>query len=83
MSIIVVDGVEGLSGRRWTPEFKDFVALCLQREAGKRPSATELLAHPFVKTACTQRAFVAFLTPEVAPQEKPTLKRAPSAFEFD
>jgi hypothetical protein len=83
MSMIVVDGLDGLSGRIWTPEFKDFIALCLQKEAAKRPSATELLAHPFVKTACTQRAFLAFLTPEVAPQEKPALKRAPSAFAFD
>jgi serine/threonine-protein kinase 24/25/MST4 len=32
-------------------EFKDFVHRCLQKEPGKRPSARELLRHPWVKKA--------------------------------
>ena len=28
---------------------KDFVTLCFQRDPQKRPTATELLQHPFVK----------------------------------
>jgi serine/threonine-protein kinase 24/25/MST4 len=40
-----------LEGNRFTKEFKDFVALCLNKEAEKRPSAKSLLKHPFIKKA--------------------------------
>lgn len=35
----------------WTPEFNDFVAKCLTKNPDERPSADELLAHPFIRKA--------------------------------
>jgi len=36
---------------KWSPEFNDFVAQCLHKNAADRPSAEELLNHPFVTQA--------------------------------
>lgn len=35
----------------WSPEFKSFVKICLQRNAEARPTATDLLKHPFLSKA--------------------------------
>ncbi|KAK5107945.1 hypothetical protein LTR62_000550 [Meristemomyces frigidus] len=40
-----------LEGSKWSREFKDFVALCLNKEAERRPSARQLLKHAFVRRA--------------------------------
>ncbi|KAF2860027.1 Pkinase-domain-containing protein [Piedraia hortae CBS 480.64] len=40
-----------LEGNRWSREFKDFVALCLNKDAEKRPTARALLKHPFIARA--------------------------------
>jgi serine/threonine-protein kinase 24/25/MST4 len=36
---------------RWSPEFKDFVKLCLTKDPAARPSAFELMKHPFLEGA--------------------------------
>ncbi|XP_073295151.1 mitogen-activated protein kinase kinase kinase 3-like [Primulina huaijiensis] len=36
---------------------KSFIRLCLQREPSARPTASQLLAHPFVRNQTTPRAF--------------------------
>lgn len=36
---------------RWSPELSDFLQRCLQKKPGDRPTARELLDHPFVKEA--------------------------------
>jgi len=36
---------------RWTPEFKDFVAKCLDKEPESRPDANDMLKHPFLRRA--------------------------------
>ncbi|KAH9145786.1 hypothetical protein AeRB84_010294 [Aphanomyces euteiches] len=33
----------------FSPKFKDFVACCLKKDAAERPTALELLEHPFIK----------------------------------
>ncbi len=36
---------------KWSPEFNDFVEQCLTMDAEQRPSAEQLLKHPFLKKA--------------------------------
>jgi len=38
-----------LSGGDWSDEFRNFVDACLEKSPKERPSATELLEHPFVR----------------------------------
>ena len=40
-----------LKGERWSAAFKEFVSLCLQMDAGSRPSAKELLRHRWIRGA--------------------------------
>ena len=41
---------------RWSKEFVDFVSKCLVRDPGNRPSAKELIKHPFVIDAAIELA---------------------------
>uniref|UniRef100_A0A7E4V501 non-specific serine/threonine protein kinase n=1 Tax=Panagrellus redivivus TaxID=6233 RepID=A0A7E4V501_PANRE len=40
-----------LTGAKWSRPFKEFVELCLNKEPDNRPSAKELLKHPFIRKA--------------------------------
>ncbi|KEQ74869.1 Pkinase-domain-containing protein [Aureobasidium namibiae CBS 147.97] len=40
-----------LEGGTWTKEFRDFVALCLNKDADTRPTAKTLLKHKFIQRA--------------------------------
>ncbi|KAK6004600.1 hypothetical protein QM012_008462 [Aureobasidium pullulans] len=40
-----------LEGATWTREFRDFVALCLNKNADTRPTAKTLLKHKFIQRA--------------------------------
>jgi serine/threonine protein kinase len=42
---------------RWSKEFVDFAAQCLRTNPSQRPSAQELLEHPFIRTAVDQDSF--------------------------
>ena len=51
--LIVSHGIPEISNKsERSPEFIDFLNKCLERDASKRPSAVELLDHPFLKNAC-------------------------------
>eukprot|EP01133_Synstelium_polycarpum_P011180 gene11180-13024_t len=43
---------------RWSDEFNDFLAKCLTRKPEQRPTAEELLKHPFIKRAKTHSLLV-------------------------
>lgn len=47
--LITTKGIPGLKHpEKWSTEFKDFVAQCLEKEAENRPTADQLLFHPFI-----------------------------------
>jgi len=47
---ITTEGLPPLKQQdKWSPEFRDFLAKCVTREAEKRPNADVLLDHPFMK----------------------------------
>ncbi|KAL6064146.1 STE/STE20/MST protein kinase, variant 3 [Balamuthia mandrillaris] len=40
---------------KWSPEFNKFIEDCLDKDPAKRPSSTELLEHPFVKSVASPK----------------------------
>ncbi|WOO82852.1 Serine/threonine-protein kinase svkA [Vanrija pseudolonga] len=40
-----------LKGDQWSQDFKDFIAACLQKAPESRPTAHDLLQHPFIRSA--------------------------------
>jgi serine/threonine protein kinase len=52
--LITTKGIPPLKDtEKWSPEFRDFYDKCLDKDVEKRPTADELLKHPFLQTACT------------------------------
>mmetsp|Transcript_10677 Transcript_10677/g.26537 ORF Transcript_10677/g.26537 Transcript_10677/m.26537 type:complete len:134 (-) Transcript_10677:1061-1462(-) len=49
LSQIINDPPPQLPPASFSPEFRDFVSQCLCKEPELRPSAQQLLAHPFVR----------------------------------
>jgi len=50
--LITTKGIPPLKEtERWSPEFKDFVAKCLDKESESRLDANEMLKHPFLRKA--------------------------------
>ena len=50
MKHIISNPPNGLTQpEKWPPEFNDFVKLCLTVDAKQRPTAKELLLHPFIR----------------------------------
>jgi len=43
---------------KWSEEFKDFLNKCLVKDVEGRPDAKTLMAHPFIKKACTNAQLV-------------------------
>lgn len=51
--LILQDGLPPIKEpEKWSPAFLDFIDNCLQKDKNKRPTAEELLRHPFLKKAC-------------------------------
>eukprot|EP01103_Thecamoeba_quadrilineata_P006148 TRINITY_DN15873_c0_g1_i1.p1 TRINITY_DN15873_c0_g1~~TRINITY_DN15873_c0_g1_i1.p1 ORF type:complete len:393 (-),score=107.42 TRINITY_DN15873_c0_g1_i1:76-1254(-) len=56
--LITTKGIPPLKEQeKWSAPFHDFVAQCLNKDVDRRPSATEMLKHPFLKTACKPSEF--------------------------
>eukprot|EP01088_Endostelium_zonatum_P007114 TRINITY_DN19287_c0_g1_i1.p1 TRINITY_DN19287_c0_g1~~TRINITY_DN19287_c0_g1_i1.p1 ORF type:complete len:553 (-),score=157.26 TRINITY_DN19287_c0_g1_i1:133-1791(-) len=49
--LISTKGIPDLRDAKWSKEMKDFVKQCLRSEPDKRPNATQLLQHSFLKKA--------------------------------
>jgi len=49
LSQIINDAAPALSPEQFSPEFVDFVALCLHKEPELRPQAQQLLRHPWLR----------------------------------
>eukprot|EP01097_Dermamoeba_algensis_P001131 TRINITY_DN1424_c0_g1_i3.p1 TRINITY_DN1424_c0_g1~~TRINITY_DN1424_c0_g1_i3.p1 ORF type:complete len:343 (-),score=86.30 TRINITY_DN1424_c0_g1_i3:176-1204(-) len=43
---------------KWSSEFREFLAKCLEKDPEKRPSATDMLQHPFIRKACPPAAMI-------------------------
>jgi serine/threonine protein kinase len=53
---------------KWSAEFNDFVAQCLRKNATERPSAAELLNHPFItQAASSSESVIAALVEATVP----------------
>jgi serine/threonine protein kinase len=50
----------------WSSEFNDFIAKCLIKDPAARPSASELLSHPFIASA-KPKTLIASLVDECIP----------------
>jgi serine/threonine protein kinase len=50
--LITTKGIPGLKNPdQWSEVFRDFVGKCLEKDSERRPTAEELLQHPFLKKA--------------------------------
>jgi len=56
--LITTKGIPALqSPENWSSELLNFYNKCIEKDVDKRPSADELLQHPFLKHACTPEEF--------------------------
>ena len=53
--------LESTNSTQFTQTFQNFVASCLQKDPSTRPSATDLLLHPFVSTASRTDQWCTFI----------------------
>jgi len=51
--LITTKGIPDLKEpEKWSKEFREFLALCLEKDPEKRPSAPDMLKHPYLKASC-------------------------------
>lgn len=73
---IVADGIPEIKQKeRFSPEFHDFLAKCLSKYPSKRPSAAELLEHPFLKRACSPSIIIQMVELALEVEEEEKAKR--------
>jgi len=46
-----------LKPTRWSNEFHNFLASCVNVDPAKRPTAKQLLGHPWLQKACSRKEF--------------------------
>ena len=56
--LITTKGIPPLKERdSWSPDLVNLVERCLLKDATQRPTADEVLEHPFLKCACKKEEF--------------------------
>ena len=50
--LITTKGLPPLKESHWSKELKSFFSDATEKDEAKRPNATEMLAHPWLKVAC-------------------------------
>jgi len=60
--LITTKGIPPLKDEKWSPDFKSFVAACLEKTSEQRPTASELLKHPFLQRACPASEFAPIIS---------------------
>jgi serine/threonine protein kinase len=60
--LITTKGIPDLKQpNKWSKEMRDFVSKSLIKEVDDRPDATQLVAHPFLKRACSKAEFISLI----------------------
>eukprot|EP01122_Echinamoeba_exundans_P014147 TRINITY_DN6348_c0_g7_i1.p1 TRINITY_DN6348_c0_g7~~TRINITY_DN6348_c0_g7_i1.p1 ORF type:complete len:1031 (+),score=156.79 TRINITY_DN6348_c0_g7_i1:192-3284(+) len=55
--LITTKGIPPLKKQdKWSPELQDFLSRCLEKESADRPTAEELLSHPWMRLADSSQA---------------------------
>lgn len=55
---------------RWSRPLQSFLSSCLTVNPASRASADQLLAHPFISTACSKEEFGAYVTSRIRKKKK-------------
>jgi len=77
--LITTKGIPDLKDQnKWSPEFKDFVKKCLDKEPDSRPDASDLLKHPFLRRCCHPSELVQLT--QVAKRAKEKASQLPAIF---
>jgi len=64
---------------KWSDEFNDFLAICLQKDPTKRPAASTLLGHPFIQRGLGKEAVLKKLVEDSMPKLKEVREKKKSA----
>ncbi|XP_052821670.1 serine/threonine-protein kinase 10 isoform X3 [Octopus bimaculoides] len=59
---------------RWSPAFSHFISKCLIKDPAQRPTAAELLQHPFIKAFTNKKAILNLLSEAKAEVEETVLE---------
>jgi len=77
--LITTKGIPDLKDMgRWSPEFRDFVKKCLDKDSDTRPEAAELLRHPFLRKCCHPSELVQLT--QLAKRAKEKASQLPAIF---
>ncbi len=68
--MITINPPAKLKSNLWSPAMVHFLSRCLEPMPDRRSTAEQLLMHPFIKTACSQVEFAAFVGSKIKKKTK-------------